>query len=253
MNNPNALAGLPAQYRALLGKPELNHQVYAMLPVPIQMFAPDGTSIFANRAFLEMVNIPEASYLANHYNLKHDPVCLEILGQELMDRIFRGEACSFAGFPAPIQDVANRGVIEEKPFEAATMDLFALPVWDGGTFVCTITFFTVRNLYKGRADIARAKDYIRAHWLEKFDLEAAAAAAGMGSRHMRRVFKEVTGSTPFEFYQAVKLEKIEDTLLDESLSVEEVFTACGADFRGAYFRLFKEKTGMTPTEYRKKR
>jgi len=102
--------------------------------------------------------------------------------------------------------------------------------------------------------VGRAKAYIREHWLEKFDLEAVTAAAGsVSSRHLRRIFTEVTGRTPHAYYQKVKLEKIQEMLLDGSLTVAEVFTACEVDSHRTYFRLFKEKTGMTPSQYRKDR
>jgi AraC-like DNA-binding protein len=254
MNDPTIPAGLPEQYRALLGKPELNHQVYDMLPVPMEIFAPDGTCMFMNRAWLAMINCQDPKLGVGIYNLKHDPACLGIFGQEVMDRIFRGEAVTVPDFPAPIQNVADRGVIDEKPWEAATMDMLLLPVWDGGVFTCTICVAIVKNTYEGRADVARAKAYLREHWLERFDLEALAAAAGsLSSRHLRRVFAEVTGRTPHAYYQKVKLEKIQELLLDGSLTVAEVFTACEVDSHRTYFRLFKEKTGMTPSEYRKDR
>jgi AraC-like DNA-binding protein len=166
--------------------------------------------------------------------------------------MFRGESFLYSGFPVPVQDMVNRDVLDEKPFEAATMDVFVLQIWDGGAFVCTICFFAVKNVYEGRADVVRAKAYIRGHWREKFDMEAVTAAAGrVNVRQLYRMFKEATGITPFEYYRKVKLEKIQEKLMDGSLEVGEAFAACGVDSKGTYFRLFKEKTGMTPTEYRK--
>jgi AraC-like DNA-binding protein len=252
MTEQSILAGLSEQYRALIGNPELAHQMYDLMPMPINIFAPDGTAIFVNRASMKMVNCTDANLLVGKYNLKYDPVCLGIFGQEVMDRIFRGEAVPIPDFPAPIQDVAQRGVIDEKPYQAAAMDLFCLPIWDGGVFVCTICFFTVKNAYEGRADVGKAKAYIRENWREKFDIGAVTAAAGrVNERQLYRMFKEATGITPFEYYRKVKLEKIQEKLMDGSLEVGEAFAACGVDSKGTYFRLFKEKTGMTPTEYRK--
>ena len=254
MNEQSVLAGLSEQFKALIGNQALMHQVFDLHPVPIEIFAPDGMCIFVNRAGLELNNIPDANLLVGKYTLKNDPVCLEILGQEVMDKIFRGEAVLVPDFPAPSQTLVNRGVIDEKPWEAALMDLFCLPIWDGGVFTFMICFFTVKNKVEGRADVVKAKAYIRENWREKFDMDALVAAVGsMSERHFRRLFKEVTGITPHAYYQKVKLEKIQEKLMDSTLSVAEAFTACGVDSHGAYFRLFKEKTGMTPSKYRKKR
>ena len=251
MNDSNIPMELSEPFMALIGNRGLNYQVYDLLPIPIQIFAPDGTCIFVNRANMTLVNCTDASLIVGKYNLKNDPVCLGIIGQENMDRVFRGDTCSYYDFPAPIQDVLDRGVIEEKPWEAATMDIFCLPVWDGDTFVCTIMFFTVKNMYKGRADIVQAQRYIDEHWLDEFDLDGAARAARLSRRHFQRIFKEVTGITPLEHHRNVKIEKIKEKLLDGNLSIAQAFAACNADYRGSYLKLFKEKTGMPPSEYRR--
>jgi len=253
MNGSNILAGLSEPFKALITSPEYVFQMLDLFPVPIEIFTPDGTSVYVNRAALELHHIPDASFIVGKYNLRKDPVCLEIFGQDCIDKIFRGEFASAYNIPAPSQDHVDRGIVEEKPFDAAMMDTYALPVWDGDTFLYAVTVFIVKNVSMGRADVDRAQSYIRENWLAKFDLEMVAQAAGLGSRHLRRIYKEATGSTPFEYYQTIKLEKIQEHLLGDSFSVRQAFAACGAAPNGAYFRLFKEKTGMTPSEYRKKR
>ena len=242
---------LSETYKSLITTPELICQIFDMLPAPIEIFAPDGTSIYINRACMEMCGITEASLITGKYNLRTDPVCLEICGQEFIDRVFMGETCSFPDFPFPIQDLVDRGVILEKPWEAATMDLLMLPVWDKDKFVCVICFFTVKNMYRGRADIVKAQEYIRRYWLEEFDLDKIAQVANLSRRHFQRIFKEVTGIAPIDYYQNIKIEKLQEKLLDNSLSIEQSFSACGVDYRGKYSHYFKEKVGMTPSKYRK--
>jgi AraC-like DNA-binding protein len=246
------LGMLSEPFKALAANQGLNIQVYDMLPTPIEIFAPDGMCIFVNRAMKDMLNLQDVNDLVGKYNLRHDPVCLEILGQELMDSIFSGEARSFDNFPAPINDVADRGILDGKPFEAAMMDLYALPVWEGDTFVCTITFFNVKNMYQGRTEITKAQEYIKEHWRDEFDIERVARSLGLSSRHFRRIFKNITDITPNEFYQNVKIEKIKEKLFDGALSIEQVFDACGVDSRNTYLKLFKEKVGMSPADFRKK-
>ena len=253
MNNPtNELEKLSEPFKALIGNAELNYQFYDLLPTPIQIFAPDGTCAFINRAWLELHNVPDAIVYVGKYNYNDDPVCLEIMGQDVYDRVSRGEAVSFPDFPAPIQSAVDRGYIDEKPYEAAAMDLFFLPIWDGDVFTCTILFYTVKNMYHGRADIAKAQEYIRQNWRDEFNADKTARSVGLSRRHFHRIFKEVTGFTPNEFYQNVKIEKIKEKLFDEKLSIEQAFEVCGVDSHGAYLRLFKEETGMSPSEYRKK-
>lgn len=252
--NENAHADmekLSAPFRALIKKEGLNYQFYDLLPIPIQIFAPDGLCIFYNRACLELNGVPDANLVVGKYNYNDDPICKEIMGQDVYDRVSRGEVVSFPDFPAPIQGAVDRGVVIDKPYEAATMDLLFLPLWDGDTYVCSIMFCTVKNMYFGRADIAKAQEYIESHWFEDFDLDKAAGSINLSRHHFTRIFKEDSGDTPVRFYQKIKIKKIQEKLLDGNLNIEQAFAACGVEYRGAYLRLFKEIAGKTPTEFRK--
>jgi len=249
-NNPFDFAKLPNSFLSLINKPELAFQFFDMLPTPIEIFGADGVVIYLNRAWAEMVNIKDIYLVVGVYNYKTDPVCLEITGQEFVDRVFRGEAVTYPDFPAPIQDVYDRGVIDEKPWEAATMDMFFLPIWDGDQFVCSICFATVKNMYKGRADIVDAKKYIDQHWLDEFDPDTVAKSVNISPAHLRALFKQHAGMTMHDYYKKVKVDHIKGKLADRNLSIAEAFGACGENSRGAFVRTFKELTGMTPTEYR---
>ena len=244
---------LSEQFKALAGNMELIIQLLDLNPTPIEIFAPDGTSIFVNRACMEMFNHHDLSMIVGVFNLKYDPYCLGHMGQKAMDSIFRGESYTVFDLPVPVQDFIEQGKTKEKPFEAAEVNAFFLPLWDGDTFVCTVCHFAIKNMYQGRADIIKAQEYIKEHWQEEFDIDKTARAATFGKRHFQRTFKDVTGSTPFEYYQNLKIDKLQEKLLDGNLSIEQIFDACGVDYRGkTYLNLFKEKVGMTPAEYRKK-
>jgi len=82
-------------------------------------------------------------------------------------------------------------------------------------------------------------------------LDKVASVAAFSRRHFQRIFKEVLGVSPVEYYRRLKIEKIKEKLLDINLSAEQAFADCGVEFHGAYNRLFREKTGKSPTEYRK--
>jgi len=251
MSSQDDMEKLSAPFRALINNQAFNTQLLDLNPTPIEIFAPDGMCLYANQACLELNNIIDANLLVGKYNAYTDPMMIQILGQENLDKVFSGETWSFSDFPAPIQEVTDRGITDGKPFEAATMDLYCLPIWDGDVFTCTICFFTVKNMYKGRADIIKAQGYIKENWRDDFDLDKVAQSVNLSRRHFQRIFKEVTGKTPIEFYQNEKIEKIREKLLDDSLSIEQAFAACGVDYRGKYHRYFTDRIKMSPSEYRK--
>ena len=250
MNSPNELEKLSEPFKALIGNAGLNYQLLDLLPIPIEIFSPGGMSIFSNRAGLELNNIKDSSLIDGKYNMRTDKVCIDIFGQEVMNRIFSGEAVSIPDFPAPIQDVVDRGVIDEKPWEAATMDIFCLPIWDGDVFTCTICFFTVKNIYHGKQEVVDTKKYIDEHWLDEFDEDVIAKAVNVSPRHLRLLFRNNTGTTMYDYYKSVKVDHIKEKLVDKNLTVAEAFSFCGVDSRGGFGKIFKQLTGMTPREYK---
>ena len=243
---------LSEPFKALVSNRELVYQLLDILPIPIQIHAPDGICIFTNKATLELSGVKDANLLVGHYNLKYDQATVAIMGQDKIDRALSGEYESHYDFPAPIQDVYDRGILEEKPWEAATMDVFSYPIWDGDTFAYAVIIFDVKNKYKGRTDMAKAREYIETHWQDELKVDEVAGLVNLSQRHFRRIFTEIVGETPQGFYQRIKVEKLMEKLLDGNLTVEQAFEACGVKYTGkTYLSLFKEKTGCTPYEYRK--
>ena len=250
MNNQFDFTKLPDSFLSMINKPELAFQFFDMLPTPIEIFGADGVVTYLNRAWAEMVSIKDIYLVVGDYNFKTDPVCREIMGDEFVDRVFRGEAVTFPDFPAPIQDVYDRGVIDEKPWEAATMDMFFLPIWDGDQFICSICFATVKNMYKGRADIVDAKKYIESHWQEEYDQNAVAKSVNMSVSQLYNLFKQHVGMAPGDYYKQVKVKHIKEKLADKNLTIADAFAACGEDSRSSLRKVFKEMTGMSPKEYK---
>ena len=250
MSNLNDFTNLTGSFKALIRNPELNYQILDFLPIPLEIFTPDGVCIFANRLWLEINNITDLSLVAGKYNAYTDPLMIEILGQENLDKIFRGETWSFSNFPVPIQDLLDRNIVSEKPFEAAKMDIFCIPVWEGDKFVYTIAFFTVKNIYIGRTEIAKAKEYMNDNWFDEFNASAIAKAANISRSHLHVLFRDNVGMTMNDYYKRIKVNHIKEKLADKNLSIAQAFSLCGEDSRGTYARVFKELTSMTPTEYR---
>jgi len=227
------------------------YQMLDMLPIPIEIFAPDGTTVYMNYALMDLTGIKDRSLLIGKYNLLQDPVCMDQLGyREDFLNFFKGEKGIANGFPMPIQDLVERNVINEKPFEKGIADLYFYPVMKDNKLLWVVCVFAVRNLYMGRPDVVRAQEYIETHWQEKFDPKALAKYVNMSVSQLYSIFKKHTDMTPGDYYRTQKVEHIKEKLADKNLSVKEVFAICGEDSRGAYAKIFKKLTGHSPAQYR---
>jgi len=255
MSNENKNPGLdfsklPESFKALIGSPEMIFQLLDILSQPIQVFDPDGTVIFANQAILDFNNVKDASLHIGKYNLLRDPVCDAIFGHETIARGFRGETIICRDVPVPIDDVVNRGVTKEKPFEKAYTDVSLVPIFNGDKLAYVINTFSINRIYQGLPEVARAKEYIDSHWLDKFDAEAVAKAANCSYPTLAPLFKHQIGMTLNDYYNNVKIEHLKEKLADKRLNVQQAFDACGVDSRSWSAKLFRTKTGMTPKSYK---
>ncbi|KUG03357.1 transcriptional regulator, arac family [hydrocarbon metagenome] len=257
MNTPidDKKALIERSFQLAFDNDSLLFQIVDLFPMPIEIFAPDGTTVFVNRAFLEEYNISGPDQIVGKYNLLKDPVVNDELGlREYLLRAFEGETLSASDVKVPFKDMSSRYNTRNEDFdvEALYKDINSFPIWDGNNNIAYIVnVFVTTRMYQGRSDIAKAKEYIETHWLEEFDMDKVAQLVNLSRYHFSRLFKKHTSMTPFSYYQEIKIKKLKEALCDKNLSITEAFAACGEDYKGNYLKIFKEKTGMTPSQYRK--
>ncbi|KAF4407434.1 AraC family transcriptional regulator [Streptomyces sp. Ru87] len=98
--------------------------------------------------------------------------------------------------------------------------------------------------------LRRAKDVMDRDWAEPLDLDAVASHAGYSRYHFIRAFKAVYGSTPGQYLTGRRVERAEELLRTANLSVTEICTLVGFSSLGSFSARFKQRTGLTPSEYR---
>jgi len=235
----------------LLENKELMFQVLDLCPIPIEIYAPDGTVIFCNHSHLQFNNVTDVNLVLGKYNVLKDPVCNDQMGMRNdIQRVFCGEPFVRYDVILPVQDLLDRGVIDEKPFEKAYADWYLYPIMNGEELAFVVFIYIIKKLYYGRPDLARAKEYLDNHWLEDFNPPSLAKYVNISVTQLYKIFKEHTGMTPGDYYKKNKIEHIKKELANENLSVKQAFAICGEDSQSRMARVFKKMTGMSPREYR---
>jgi AraC-like DNA-binding protein len=69
--------------------------------------------------------------------------------------------------------------------------------------------------------------------------------------YYNRLLKEKTGMTYSEYVQNIRLSQAEKLLRTTSLNVDEVADRIGYHNKGYFYKIFMERFGMTPYQYRK--
>lgn len=82
------------------------------------------------------------------------------------------------------------------------------------------------------------------------DLDQLAASACLSKYHFLRLFRQAYGLSPYQYIQTLRLERATHLLKDQSLAVQEIADTLGFDNSNSFSRLFRQRTGMYPSQYR---
>jgi AraC-like DNA-binding protein/quercetin dioxygenase-like cupin family protein len=83
-------------------------------------------------------------------------------------------------------------------------------------------------------------------------LARAAEEAGVSANHLNRLLRQQTGSTFRQLVIARRLERAKALLGADDGNCTEVALACGFADSNYFARLFRQKMGLTPTEFRRR-
>lgn len=234
-------------------KEDMLSRVIEGFPYAIQIYAPDGTLVHTNDACLQLLHIPSKEQIIGKFNVLSDHV-IDKWGEGVREAIiksFEGHTIQLQDLQAPIQEIMNRFDSEDLNFNSSFFNITCFPIFDeSGKLMYVVHVFVTSKVYNGKLEMVKAMKYIDQHWMRDFDLDEVARSVHLSRYHFCRMFKKYTSMTPFNYYQNIKISKIKEKLLDKNLSIQEAFSACGVDYNGNYARLFREKTGMTPTKFR---
>jgi AraC family transcriptional regulator of arabinose operon len=95
--------------------------------------------------------------------------------------------------------------------------------------------------------------YIRENPGELFSIEHLAERAHYSADHFARLFRQIVGQTPKEFCIRTRLQRAQSLLAESSLSVEQIAAALGYADVFFFSRQFKQRTGKSPTQWRRAR
>ena len=82
--------------------------------------------------------------------------------------------------------------------------------------------------------------------------EELAGSIGMSYSLYRKKFKEYTGLSPAQYFIQLRINTAKEMLVGSNLTLKEIAHKLGFDYVDYFFRLFKKKTGYSPSEFKAK-
>jgi AraC-like DNA-binding protein len=97
--------------------------------------------------------------------------------------------------------------------------------------------------------VRRIQEYIEAHILEPITLYDLSKAANYSPWHCERIFRELTGETPFDYIRKIRLSKAAMILRDKKPKVIDVAFDFLFDSHEGFTKAFSRQFGISPKHY----
>ncbi|GAB2575566.1 bifunctional transcriptional activator/DNA repair enzyme AdaA [Gracilibacillus alcaliphilus] len=99
--------------------------------------------------------------------------------------------------------------------------------------------------------VSHVEQYIMENYSKTLTLKQIAEHCHGSSYHLHRVFKRVTGTTPLEYVQQIRMKKAKEYLIHTNLSIQEIAKLVGIANAARFATVFKDKNKQTPSNFRK--
>ncbi|HSD91594.1 MAG TPA: helix-turn-helix domain-containing protein [Methyloceanibacter sp.] len=99
--------------------------------------------------------------------------------------------------------------------------------------------------------VRRCQDWLAEHFREANAVGGAERIAGIAPRSLKRRFKAATGTTLIDYVQNLRVEEAKRRLETTGQPVDAISADAGYEDPAFFRRLFKRRTGLKPSEYRR--
>lgn len=100
--------------------------------------------------------------------------------------------------------------------------------------------------------VKQVQTWLQIHYAEDFTLDALAQRFNVSKRTLIRHFNSALDCPPNAYIQSLRIEAAQTFLEETQLTIDSVMARVGYEDASSFRRLFRKKTGVTPTEYRRR-
>ncbi|MBK1441829.1 helix-turn-helix transcriptional regulator [Parapedobacter sp. ISTM3] len=176
--------------------------------------------------------------------------------QRFWEKVSRSEEADIAPFPLPItplqkilihelQHCAYTGEMKKLFYESKIAELFLAQALQAETAYG----MTTQDLSSpDRARLHAAKAFIEKNMLEPLNMRRICQETGLNDFKLKKGFKELFGTTVFEYFTRLRMEYARKLLLDTSHHVNEVAYTLGYGDPYNFTKAFKKHFGYLPSK-----
>ena len=109
----------------------------------------------------------------------------------------------------------------------------------------------VRRQPHADSAVRRAEEFLAEAYRRNDALGGALEVAQLPERTLKRRFKQATGSTLINYLQNLRVEEAKRELEDSDTAIDEISADVGYEDPSFFRRLFRRRTGLSPSQYRR--
>ncbi len=118
-------------------------------------------------------------------------------------------------------------------------------------YMVTAASKALEAAHQGQSVVGQVKGYIKSHYNEEITRATMASLVFLNPDYLARLFKKETGQSLGAYVQELRIHEAEKLLAETSVPVNEIALRVGYDNFSYFSHIFRERTGLTPNEYRK--
>jgi AraC-like DNA-binding protein len=99
--------------------------------------------------------------------------------------------------------------------------------------------------------IRKACLFCRENLNTNVNIEKLASDLNVGYSYFRQMFRKYTGISPTQYHLSLRIQRAKDLLVSSEMSFKEIAIELGFESYFYFSRIFKDKTGESPMEFRK--
>ena len=109
----------------------------------------------------------------------------------------------------------------------------------------------VRRTMHADSVVRACEGWLAGHFTDSRAIQHVVERAGVPERTLKRRFKAATGTTLIDYLQNLRVEAAKRMLESGPKPVDEISVEAGYEDTSFFRRLFKRRTGLTPSQYRR--
>ena len=107
-----------------------------------------------------------------------------------------------------------------------------------------------RRLYK-KEQLSRLTRYMKEHLAEKMTLDGLAAAISLSRTALKELCREFCGCGPIDYLISLRVSAAKDLIRTSAMNFTEIAETVGFESLHYFSRVFKARTGLSPSQYAK--